>query len=1134
MKTNLSRALIILFMSILFGTAAHAQNRSNTANPDYASYPYWMEMMQDPNGNFFETQKAFYTYWKDRTTTRGDGYKPFKRWEYYWQTRVNPDGTFPEPDKTFREYNKYVQDHPEQARLKTGQAVWSEMGPKTRMDIGGYNGIGRVNAIAFHPTDPETLYAGAPKGGLWVTHNGGATWTSNTDILPTLGVSAIFINKTDPNKMLIGTGDRDGGDAPGMGVFSSSDGGLTWAPSNTGMGNVTVGMFAAMQSNPNIILAATSGGIFKTTDGGINWILKTSKPNTHFKDVKIKPGSASIAYTTFVATNSSGTYGFLRSEDGGETWIQVNGTDAVLTKNRMVIGVTPANDSLVYILGGGSQYQGCFISRNFGTTFTTQSTSPNILGYAYDGSDDKSQAGYDLDIHVDPFNPLVVFIGGINLWKSVDGAKTWQIVSHWWGDRTNEVHADQHTLDYNPLNNRLYAGNDGGVYFTANQGSNWTEISEGLGIGQLYKIGLSNTDSKKMVAGFQDNGTATWIGTNWYSSDGGDGMECAVDPVDPKYSYTTIYYGRINRHIGKDTTRTIAGKGTNGITEDGAWVTPFIIGGGDGNTMVIGYKNIWISRNIKSNGTITWKKISDNLGGRNDLNFSDLKQSPIDFNLLFAARWDDRKFFRTETLLANTPVWIDISANLPVNAAPSDIECSPYDASVVYIILSNRVYKSINKGSSWVNISGNLPNIPMKTIVFDRSSIEGLYVGTDAGIYYKDTDGGDWVKYGTGFPVSVGVNELEIYQDIRNRNNSVIRAATFGRGVWETKLAETSTILPPSLLTATVTDAEVELNWKSAFYETNLQGYNVYRDNRFVEMVSGNTWTDTKTERDITYTYKVTAQYNNGTESTPTNEASATILSEIKLPYSQPFENGTAGWTAKYTMEGWRWGTPETLSITGREGHFFAANSAAAGNGINVKDYLVTPTIDLSSYTDKTITLKFAYTMRKYRTYDKFNVNYRVDPDSAWVKLVDLKPPSTTTWLWDTTQIDLPAKALTANAQFGFYYDNSNQFAWGAALDDVELFLNTTSAKSIVNPMSVRVFPNPSQGRFTIDLPSGMSGDVSIKVINLDGQVVIDKTIGNYSGSMAEKLDMSNQAKGIYQLVIRSKDSEWKQKITIQ
>jgi len=1081
--------------------------------------------MQDPNANFFEVQKAFYTYWAGKTPGRGDGYKPFKRWEYYWESRVNPDGTFPKPDQVFNEYNKYMEDHPVSDRLKSGQAVWEELGPKTRVDFGGYTGVGRVNAIAFHPTDTATVYVGAPSGGFWTTHDSGKTWSSATDTMPTLGVSSILVSKTNPNQILIGTGDRDGGDAPGLGVYRSDDGGRSWVKFNQGMGNVTVGMMARCETNERFILAATSGGIFKTLDGGENWT-RTSTDQSNFKDIKFRPGSSTTAYAV-----TGGN--FFRTIDGGSSWTLVPQSNGYISGGRYVIGVSAANDSLVYLVNGGSSFGGCFLSRDFGQTFVTQATTPNILGYEYDGSDSKSQASYDLMMLVDPNNPLKLFVGGINIWRSLDGGKTWSITSHWWGDRTNEMHADQHTIAFNPLNHRVYAGNDGGIYYTDNDGTKWHEISEGLGIGQMYKLGVSNTDGTKMTVGFQDNGSATWFNGNWLNTGGGDGMECAVDPLDSRYSYTTIYYGSINRYYNNGSARKVAANGTNGITEEGAWVTPFLLSETDGNIMVIGYKNIWICRNIKTNATPVWTKISNNLANSNSSNMSALEQSPADVNILYAVR-SDSKMFRTDNLMESTVVWTNLTGSLPVAGTPSDVECHPYDPNTVYIVLNKKVYKSSNKGASWENISGSLPSVTFNTIVFDKTSNEGLYIGTDAGVYYKDADMADWVLYGSTLPVNVEVSELEIFNDPRNREYSRLRASTFGRGAWQITLAPTNALLPPSLLTATADESSVELNWVAPFYEQNLQGYRIYRNGQLLDVINGLSYTDSHIEKDVTYTYKVSALYNGNKESAFTNEVLVTLVADIELPYNQTFEKGTAGYTAKLSSEGWKYGTAETLAIPGRDGHFFAANSSAAGDGVTVKDYLITPKIDLSGYTGKTISLKFAYTMRKYRTYDKFTVNYRVAPDSAWVKLVDMRPPSTIAWVWDTTQINLPEAALKKEAQIGFYYDNSNEFAWGAAVDDVELFVNTTGVNPIENDVTISVYPNPSNGQFKVDIASGISGKINLQVVNLKGQVVQEKTIENHAGAMAETIDLSTQPKGVYQLVIRSKSKEWIEKITIQ
>jgi len=235
---------------------------------DTATNPYWIEMMQDPNANFFKTQRAFNIYWKDRQITRGCGWKVFKRWEYMMQSRINPDGSIPAPDATINAYSSFLSQNTAPSRSESQIGSWQSFGPSTIPAPGpaGYLGLGRLNTIAFHPTDPNKLYVGAPSGGFWYTSDGGLNWSTTTDTMPTLGVSAIIVDYSNTNTILIGTGDRDAGDAPGLGVYKSTNGGLTWAPSKNGMGNTTVGHMIQHPGNPLIMLAATSSGVCRSTD----------------------------------------------------------------------------------------------------------------------------------------------------------------------------------------------------------------------------------------------------------------------------------------------------------------------------------------------------------------------------------------------------------------------------------------------------------------------------------------------------------------------------------------------------------------------------------------------------------------------------------------------------------------------------------------------------------------------------------------------------------------------------------------------------------------------------------------------------------------------------------------------------
>jgi len=767
----MKKYLLLCAGMIFLARFGFSQNQTPSAPVinDTASYPYWIQMMQDPSANFYQTQRAFNIYWKDRKITKGCGWKVFKRWEYMMQSRVNPDGSKPAPDEVFKAYELYMKNS------RSSSGTWVNLGPSEIPAPGpaGYEGLGRLNVVAFHLTDPNIFMVGSPSGGFWKTTDGGSTWVTSTDTMPTLGVSDIVVDQSNANTIFIGTGDRDAGDAPGMGVFKSTDGGMTWSPSNTGMGNKTVGKILQYPSNYQIFLAATNGGIYRSTDGGASW---TQSKSGNFKDIKFKPNSPNTVYG---AAGSD----FYRSTDGGVTFTKV--TNGLTSGQRGTIAVTAANPNYVYFLqsDGSSGFKGLYRSTNAGISFTERSTTPNILDWSCDGSGSGGQGWYDLALEADPNNAEVIYTGGVDVWKSVNGGIDWIKNTSWYGGcGVPAVHADCHFLGFSPVNGKLYAGNDGGVYSTSNGGTDWEDHTEGMTIGQIYKLGQSQTVRDKVINGFQDNGSYTYTPTGWVATGGGDGMECAVDYQNASYTYHTVYYGDIYRTYNNSSEAHVGGNGVGGINESGAWVTPFILGETNPQIMFAGYINVWRCDNIKT-GMITWKKISNSLGGSNSSNMAVLEESPANPNILYAARYDNH-LFRTENCLSDNPTWYDLTSFLPTSATPTDLEAHPTDPDIVYMTLAKKVYKSTDMGHTWTNITGSLPGVSLNTITYYKNAPEGLYVGSDAGVYYRDATFSDWIPFSDGLPANGRVTELEIYYDTDSVAGDVIRASTYGRGLW--------------------------------------------------------------------------------------------------------------------------------------------------------------------------------------------------------------------------------------------------------------------------------------------------------------------------------------------------------------
>ena len=753
----------------------------------------WRSEIGQPDANFFEIQALFYEEFGDQVGTSGSGWKQFKRWEYYWENRVDEFGNFPNPGNTLSEIAQYSLLHPRDKSYVPGTGNWSELGPINLPNngTGQENGLGRLCAIAFHPSDPNTLYVGAPSGGFWMSSDNGATWAKSITGLTRLGVSSIVVHPTVPSTIYIGTGDRDGSDSPGYGVWRSTDGGATWNPHNTGMGNRTVYELLMDPTNSNNLIAATNGNrIYRSTDGGLNWTFATTSSNV--KDIAFKPGDPSTIY-------ASGTT-FDVSINGGLTFTQV--TAGVPTgAQRIALAVSPNQPNTVYfVAGNGTGLMGVYRSTNSGVSFTLRTNTPNILDYAVNGSGTGSQAWYDLVMAADPADVNTIYVGGINVWKSTDAGANFTATSYWVGPTggVDGMHADQHVLEFSPFTNTIYAGNDGGIFASNNAGTTWTDLSSGLGIAQVYKIGVAQTVEGTAINGYQDNGTSVYNGGTWSTEIGGDGMECIVDPTDATYMYGALYYGDIRRSTNGGTTFASI---TGTIPETGGWVTPYKLDPNNANNMYAGFDNVWVNTAVRTGTAWTVKSA---FGGTSNL--TDLAIAPSNSDVMYTSRGSAAyRFARTTNLSAGTPTWTDLSGSLPSASTPKDIEIDPLDENHLFIAHLNDIYESTNGGASWTNYSGTLPNISLNTIVIDPNSpVKAMYVGMDVGVYYRDNTMADWTVYSTGL-TNVEITELEIYNN-PNECKSKLYAGTYGQGMWVSDLKDPGNVAPTACFETTTTE----------------------------------------------------------------------------------------------------------------------------------------------------------------------------------------------------------------------------------------------------------------------------------------------------------------------------------------
>lgn len=747
--------------------------------------------------NFYDYKNAFNEYWAPFNVDKGyyvengikkkaAGWKQFQRWEYEVENQMNPTtGEFPK--QTAQEvYNEYLRSNPQSEN--SNSANWICLG--TNSTPGGYAGIGRINCIAYHPSDNNTYWIGAASGGLWVTTNNGSSWTCLTSTLDALAVSDIVIpsDYATSNTIYIATGDKDHWDNRSIGVLKSTNGGSTW--NTTGItyqlsDNKMVNRLLLDPGNNQIIIAATTNGVYKTTNGGTTW--NTQLTSNNFIDMEYKPGD----FSTFYGSTTNGT--IYVSSNGGTSWTQAF-SDA--NAYRIELGVSANQSGWVYAIAvnSASGLYGIYKSINSGATYSQvfSGTTLNLLGWNSNGGDSGGQGWYDLCLAVSPSNANTLLVGGVNSWRSTNGGTAWSIVNHWWGDGVPAVHADKHKLSFRS-NGDLFETNDGGVYFSGNNGTGWTDKTNGIVISQMYKLGVSQTVSNETITGLQDNGTKLFSGGIWEDVKGGDGMECLIDYTNVNIQYGTYVYGQIDRttdHWNNATQIQPSGAG------NGAWVTPYIIDPVNPLTLYAGYADIWKTTN---RGT-SWTKIST-------MNNSDKIRSMAiatsNTQVLYVA--SPYKIWKTAN---GGTSWTEITGTLPVGSGSiTYIAIKNDDANTLWVTMSgynaNKVYQSANGGTSWTNISTGLPQIPAYAIVQNNQSTTEvqLYAGTELGVYFKK--GSDnWIAFNTGLP-NVKIGEIEIYY-AASPQNSILRAATFGRGLWETPVYYSCT-LPASPVVGTIT-----------------------------------------------------------------------------------------------------------------------------------------------------------------------------------------------------------------------------------------------------------------------------------------------------------------------------------------
>ncbi|MDH7444698.1 T9SS type A sorting domain-containing protein [Aquimarina sp. 2201CG14-23] len=1106
------KKIITLLLTLAFFISGYSQFNADAP---------WMKELNDRKKTsefnepikFQEIVDAFNAYWKDKDhTKKGSGYKPFKRWENYWKHFVKKDGTLPTPKEMLQVWNQKE----EMKNAMADVSNWQSLGPYIHTNTGSWSsGQGRVNVIAVDPSNPNTYYVGAPAGGIWKSTDSGTTWTPLSDNLLQIGVSAIAIDPRDSDIIYIGTGDDDAGDSYSLGVLKSTNGGTTW--NSTGLSfsdtSSTINELYIDPVDNDKIFVSSNRGFYKSTDNGATFTRTLSQD---LDDVKLKPGDSNVIYA---ATENQ----VFKSIDNGDTF-SLASTGLPAAGGRIALAVTSDAVNNVYVLSAANNFtfQGIYRSEDSADTFTRlDDASQDLFG----GS---GQAWYDLGFEVSDNNKNDIYVGVLDVYKSTNEGTSFVQWNSWSAPSgSTYTHADIHMI--RDINGAIFFGTDGGLYRSAD-GNSTVDLTEGLAIGQFYRIAVSTKTSANMVGGLQDNGGYAYSNSNWKNYYGADGMDTAIDPNNPDKYYGFIQNGG-GLYISNDAGASLAG--SISAPEGGNWITPLKMS--KEGELYAGYSSLY----RLDNGSFT--KISQAFSSR----LNGVEIDPLETNYIYVFfgselhKSEDRgsTFSNIETFTGETITSVAVNST---------------DNSIVYVTTANAVYKSINGGTDFSNISFNLPS-DVKLVVKHQSlhTDNPIFVGTSLGVYRLDDTANTWEPFLNNLP-NVAVRDIEI-----NINDGNITAATYGRGVWRSDIPVIAVANDLQLASVSIDNnsqiicnsispkVTIKNNGTNTVTAFNVQ-YKVDGGNAINQSWTGNLTTGSTADIDFPET-NVTELGNHSLNFTVLMLSDAFSVNNTgSLSFNK--NNSTTVGINEFessndnllTIGGeWERGVPSGALLNTAESGQNVYGTNLDGNYANgVVSHLISNCYDLTTIEDPVLKFNMAFDIEL--DWDFMNVEYSLNGGESWNILGsanDLNWYNSNTLPNNANCFNCPGAqwtgtdstmkeysydlaALTNEQSFIFRFNFVTDGAVnqeGVVIDNLSIEGNLLSVVDFENKPALSLFPNPSRDIFNIQWRNAT--EVSYRVFDVAGKMIASKNSLDTSETTAQ-IDLSNYSRGMYFLEV--------------
>ncbi len=794
--------------------------------------------------------EAILTYQRVGIEEEGDVAR--KRSDWFFQQRAFPFDSIPEDG--YQKASAYAREQlrPPLAE-RTAEDVWLPFGPTGITPAG----IGRASAIAISPADPKTIYIGGALGGIWKTTDGGTSWSPRTDGQASLAISVIVIDPTNANIIYAGTGSKWYGAPWGAGILKSTDGGQNFVQLGaTTFQGVSITGLVINPTNTQVIYAGVSSighsgaydeapissvnGVYKSTDGGATWTRLANAPIGYVSELRMHPTNPEEVYAAYDQFHSDQRpTGIFKTTNGGSTWARLSGAGFPQTGvGRISFALARSSPSTIYASLESTADGGLlniYKSINGGDSWSAVGRPP---GAPFDPGVICFCGALNV-LTVSPTDPNTLYFGGRALFRSRNGGQSWE----------DGVSGDLHAVEFDPGDtNRAVFGGDDGVFENVGLSTSYTRRNGNLSITQFYSIALRPGDDDYVLGGAQDVGALVRTSSNvWTGSHGSDGGIVLLDPASP----STLYHSDHNVSFFRSDNGGQGAQGSgwarkeSGLGKDdrSMFIAPVAMDASNPQTIYLGTYRLYKTTN---RGDL-WTPISSDLTrGTNYIPgvashaISAIAVGPGSSSLIFVGTSDGNLQISRD---AGT-TFVNSNAGLPIRYI-SRIVIDPANAQIAYLAISGfgsgHVFKTTNGGTNWIDISGNLPDVPANVLALARGTNK-LYVGTDIGVFVTTGPATTWTEVGPDTLPNSPVFDLKI----NDRSGSVF-AATHGRGVFKLRGPDCTLSFQPSSQSFPATGGEGSFSTNSVCGATQVS--------------VNNSWTHIVTNDTKTIRYVIEANY---------------------------------------------------------------------------------------------------------------------------------------------------------------------------------------------------------------------------------------------------------------------------------